>query len=199
MVAESDSTASLVRAAQQGDRAAFRALYEQYEERVFRTALRLLGRRPEAEDLTQEVFVTAYRKLDTFDHRSSFATWLYRTTVNACYDAMRKKKRRSGSEGEMPDRAPDASLLQAARSDSPADQAQQRELRQQVDTALQTLSPKLRTTFVLREIEGLSYQDIAQAMDCAEGTVASRLARAREQLADLLRKAGVDPPSSEEP
>jgi len=158
MASEPDSTASLVRAAQQGDRRAFRALYEGHKKRVFRTALRLPGSRPEAEDLTQEVFVKVYRKLDTFDFQPSFRTWIYRTTVNACYDRMRKNKRRSGCEGEMPDRDPAASLLRAPQSNSPSEKTQQREVRRQVEAALQRLRPKQRTTFVLREIEGLSYK-----------------------------------------
>ena len=85
----------LLRAVRKGDPRAFQQLYEQHAPVVFRVAFRLLGNRLDAEDVTQEVFVTLYRRLGTFDFRSSFQTWCYRITVNACYDKMRKQKRRA--------------------------------------------------------------------------------------------------------
>ncbi len=184
---------ALVRAAQQGSRSAFRQLYERHKQRVYRTAYRLLGDRMRAEDVTQEVFVTIHQRLRTFDFQSAFKTWVYRITVNACYDRMRKQKRRGRYHaGPIAPESPEARSLASSASDRPDHQATRSDLQQHVERALGRLSPTLRTTFVLREVEGLSYEEIAQAAGCAQGTVASRLARAREQLADRLQEISID-------
>lgn len=187
---DAEATKALVRATQRGDRQAFRALYEQYRQRVFRTAYRLLGRREQAEDVTQEVFVTLFHRLDSFDHRSAFTTWLYRITVNACYDVMRKQERRAKYRADDVDLHTVENLpLGSARAD---EDARQREVQHYVERALGRLGQELRTTFVLREMEGLPYEEIARVLDVSQGTVASRLARARQQLAEVLRGIGID-------
>lgn len=187
---EAEATEAFVRAAQRGDRQAFRALFEQHKGRVFRTAYRLLGRREQAEDLTQEVFVTLFQRLSSFDYRSAFTTWLYRITVNACYDVMRKQERRAKYHADGVDVHTFENLsLGSARAD---DDARQREVHYYVERALEGLGPELRATFVLREVEGLSYDEIAGVLDVSKGTVASRLARARQQLGELLRGIGID-------
>lgn len=183
----------LLRAARKGDSRAFQQLYEQYAPVVFRVAFRLLGNRLDAEDVTQEVFVTLHRRLGTFDFRSSFQTWCYRITVNTCYDKMRKQKRRAAyragyieDTGGVPERIP------AGRRSEPVQQVFLHDLQHYVEQALTRLHPDLRTALVLKEIEELSYQEIASIMACSQGTVASRLARARQQVATHLRRAGID-------
>ena len=183
----------LLRAARKVDPRAFQQLYEQHAPVVFRVAFRLLGNRLDAEDVTQEVFVTLYRRLGTFDFRSSFQTWCYRITVNACYDKMRKQKRRAAYQaGYVEDENGVPAEVQADHRPEPVQQVLIQDLWRFVEQALARLHPDLRTALVLKEIEELSYQEIAAIMTCSQGTVASRLARARQQVAHYLRLAGID-------
>lgn len=184
-----DATASLVRSAQQGDRRAFRALYERLHRRVFRTAVRLLGDRVRAEDAVQDVFIMLYKRLDEFDFRSSFSTWVYRITVNACYAVMRKQERRGKYHAS--DRDLDETTVAFA-GEGPDTAMSREEIRHYLEKGISHLSPDLRATFVLRQMERLSYREIGQVLDVAPGTVASRLARARDQLAEMLRDLGID-------
>ena len=184
---------SLLLSARKGDPRAFQQLYEQNAPMVFRVAFRLLGNRLDAEDVTQEVFVTLYRRLGTFDFRSSFQTWCYRITVNACYDKMRKQQRRAAYQaGYVEDGDGVPETVQAGRQPEPVRQVLLQDLQRFVEQALARLHPDLRTALVLKEIEELSYQEIARIMACSQGTVASRLARARQQVAQYLRRAGID-------
>ncbi len=187
-----EAVGTLVRAAQRGDRTAFRQLYERHKQRVFRTAHRLLGDRAQAEDILQEVFVTVYRRLGTFDFRSAFATWCYRITVNICYDVMRKQERRAKYHAFDIDLEASDDLLQASASTQPDREVRRYEVQRYIEHALQQLSPDQRATFVLREVEGLSYDEIASAMQCSPKTVSSRLTRARQQLMDLLGDVDID-------
>lgn len=189
---ENDSVESLVRSAQNGDRPAFETLYELYHQSVFRTAHRLLGNRMRAEDMTQEVFVSIHQKLKSFDFNSAFKTWCYRITVNACYDIMRKHKRRSKYNKGLVEPDSFESKLESSKNTIPDKIMNRKELSMLIDEKLQELNEDLKTTFVLREFEHLSYADIAAIMECSEGTVASRLARARNKLADYLKKLGID-------
>lgn len=189
---EDDSVASLVRLAAKGDRTAFKALYEQYHESVYRTAYRLLGDRMRAEDVTQEVFVNIHQKLDSFNFNSTFQTWCYRITVNACYDIMRKQKRRSKHNRGPVEAESYESRVESSRRSRPGEILKRKEVSNLIDQKLQSLNEDLKAAFVLREFEGLSYADVAKILECSEGTVASRLARARSQLADFLTKVGID-------
>ncbi len=183
----------LLLSARKGDPRAFQQLYEQHAPVVFRVAFRLLGNRLDAEDVTQEVFVTLYRRLGTFDFRSSFQTWCYRITVNTCYDKMRKQHRRAAYQaGYVEDGDGVPETVQAGRQPEPVRQVLLQDLQRYIEQALARLHPNLRTALVLKEIEELSYQEIARIMTCSQGTVASRLARARQQVAQYLRRAGID-------
>lgn len=189
---ENDSIESLVRLACDGDHTAFKTLYERYHQAVYRTAYRLLGDRMRAEDITQEVFVSIHQKLEAFDFNSAFKTWCYRIAVNACYDSMRKRDRRSKyNKGSI---EPDSyeSKLESNKKSGPEQNLNRKELSEIIDDKLQIMNNDLKTTFVLREFEQLSYSYISEIMECSEGTVASRLARARNQLADHLTKLGID-------
>lgn len=167
----------LVKAAQRNDRLAFKALYERHRDRVYNLAFYSLGDALWAEDVVQIVFMKAYRGLSGFRHESGFATWIYRITLNECQNQAHRRGARTvpleeimGSSDEL-DAAdlPDALHLN-------------RERGQIVQSAVMDLSPKLRTVVVLKYVEGLSYDEIARVLDCAPGTVASRLNRALTEL-----------------
>lgn len=159
-----------------GDRETQRQLYEQNCNVIYRLMYRLVGP-TDADDLTQQVFLTAFRKLDKFQGRSSFATWLYRVASNEALQFLR----RSGRDRHQP-------ILCDPLDAQPSglDELDQHDLLQHI---LDRLDPDLRTIFLLREAEGLSYYEIALILDIAEGTVASRLSRARQSLRELIRAA----------
>ena len=179
----------LIRRAQGGDRDAFAQLLERFEKPVYHQALRMVGHVEDAADLTQEVFLKVWQGLPSFQGDSSFSTWLYRLTSNACIDFLRREKRRRGTlslddeerelAAQLPDPAP-----------TPQRALEQRELRQALEEGLAALSDEHRQVLVLRELNGLSYDEIAQALDLSPGTVKSRIARARMSLANFLRKNG---------
>lgn len=167
----------LVDACRQGDRAAQYALYRQYASRVHTLVSRIAGPE-EADDVTQNTFVQAFRALDQFRGESRFQTWLYRLAIN---EATRQRRRgRRWSATRLPEQPVAAS----------ADRAKQRDDRELLERALQDLPEDLRTVFLLREVEGFSYHDLAEACDLPEGTVASKLNRARQQLRQRLRALG---------
>lgn len=173
----SDSLVSVVAACQRGDRAAQRTLYDHCNARVFRLAVRMVGVQ-DASDLTQQVFLRVYHTIHQFTGRSCVKTWLYRLTVNECLQFLRYSKRRWH---ESLDYDP------AARSIATNREIQAREL---LEIALQRLDPDLRAVFLLREVEGLDYGQLATTLEISEGTVASRLNRARSKLKEHLLDLG---------
>lgn len=167
----------LVKRAQTGDLAAQQELYEVCNQRVFRMVYRMVGV-TDAADVTQEVFLQLFRSLHQFSGLSRFETWLYRLSINECLQFRRRCHRRPSValEYDPVDKHPDA-----ARS------LDHQELMEQ---ALARLEPELRTVFVLKEVEHLSYSQIAEIMQIAEGTIGSRLNRARRQLQSILIELG---------
>ena len=183
--------AELVDRSRRGDQKAFRILVERYQRRVFSLAFGLLKDPDEARDISQEAFLKAHRHLGSFQGTASFYTWLYRITVNLCID--RKRRVGRGSEVELDERlshrqvGSPADVLSAQKlSFNPQRVAQSSELRQRILVALSQLSDQHRTVLILREVEGLSYKEIADSMECPEGTVMSRLFHARRQMQELL-------------
>ncbi len=183
--------AELVERCRQGDQRAFRTLVERYQRKVFSLAFGLLKDPDEARDISQEAFLKAHRHIGSFQGTASFYTWLYRITVNLCID--RKRKVGRGSEVELDERlshrqvGSPADVLSAQKlSFNPQRVAQSSELRHRILEALAQLSEQHRAVLVLREVEGLSYKEIADSMDCPEGTVMSRLFHARRQMQQLL-------------
>jgi RNA polymerase sigma-70 factor, ECF subfamily len=178
----------LVALCRQGDPAAFAGLVALHESMVFNLAARLLGDGEEARDVAQEVFLQVYRTLGRFEGRSSLKTWIYRIVVNQCHNRRRFWHRRGRDrEQELDDRLPapqagGAGPWQA----SPFEQARQSERARRVQRALLGLRFEQRTVVVLREIEGLSCEEVAAALGVPEGTVKSRLSRAREALRETL-------------
>ena len=175
--------AELVAASLGGDNHAFATLIGRYEERILRL-VRGMVPMGEVEDVAQEAFLKAYRKLSLFDGRSSFYTWLYRLTANTAMDWRKKQARRR--HAPLPEDA-EGDAVVPAREPTPARRAAQRELGRLIDEAIATLSPSHHEILMLREVQGLSYEDIAQTLGISKGTVESRLFRAREHLRRALR------------
>jgi RNA polymerase sigma-70 factor (ECF subfamily) len=184
--------AEVVEKARAGDHQAFRVLVERYQGRAHGLALRVLRDEDAARDAVQDAFLKAYGSLDRFEGRSSFYTWLYRIVMNLCLD--RKRRDRSDREVEWNDEV--ATGLEeegALAAEAPDVSAERRELREVITEAIATLPEDARRTIQLREIDGLSYQEIATALGIPKGTVMSRLHYARRRLQEALRAAGVDP------
>lgn len=189
----------LVLAAQGGDQGAFGKLVEQNQGKIYSLCYRMTGNPDDAADLTQEAFLNAWRGLSKFGGQAAFSTWLYRLASNACIDFLRREKRRSALSMTLEDG--DDEERQADLPDqrwSPERELERKEARQALQEGLAALSPEHREVLLLRETEGLSYQEISQALDLEEGTVKSRIARARTALRDFLVKSGnfsLPPPS----
>jgi RNA polymerase sigma-70 factor (ECF subfamily) len=173
------SDAAAVQAAQRGDRSAFDWLVRKHQQRALSVALGVLHHKEDARDACQDAFLRAFRGLDGFDGQSQFSTWLHRIVVNICIDRLRQKA--SGAVA-LDDVAP---VLSG--DDDPARTVEGAELGGRIGAALAQLTPNHRTTLVLREVQGLSYLEIADAMKCSVGTVMSRLFHARRKMQSLLR------------
>lgn len=178
-----DPDRELVLRARAGERAAFDQLVGRYQRRLLRLVLRLLRDQAEAEDVVQETFLKAYRALPRFRGEAAFFTWLYRIALNGARNAILRRRQRTGPMGAVPSQLPSP----APEGGTPEAMLLSKQVMQAIDAALEALPLELRTAIVLREIEGLSYEEIAQIMECPLGTVRSRLFRAREAIARRLR------------
>jgi RNA polymerase sigma-70 factor, ECF subfamily len=182
-----NSSYSFVEACQKGDLEAFRTLYESYKDSVYSIALKFSGGNEDAaRDIAQEVFLKLFSSLKSFRGSSNFSTWLFRVVVNACMDEHRRRRRFLPLEGSV-------SPERITSSYSQEHDAWQKQLAGEVSAAVGALSPKLRLPIVLRYVQGLSYEEIASALGCSAGTVASRLNRGHKFLArrlSHLRSAG---------
>lgn len=185
----SDNELNLVSRARKGDRDAFAALLERYEKQVYHQALRMVGNPEDAADVTQETFLKVWQGLPSFQGDSSFSTWLYRLTGNTCIDHLRKEKKRRG-DASLDDEERDFSAYLSAPAPTPQRALEEQELQKAVAEGLAQLSDEHRQVLILREINGLSYDEIAAVLNVTEGTVKSRIARARLALAKILRKTG---------
>lgn len=180
----------LVQAARSGDQSAFGALVEQNQNKIYGLCYRMTGNPEDAADLTQEAFLNAWRGLAGFGGKSSFSTWLYRLAANACIDFLRREKRRVELSMTLDDGDEERQADIPDPRSSPERELEKREAQRALREGLAALSPQHREVLLLRETEGLSYQEIAQALGLEEGTVKSRIARARMALRDLLVKSG---------
>ncbi len=171
----------LVRLASAGDRAAFAQIYERFYARAFRLAYSMTGNRAAAEDLTQEIFMRVFQRLENFGGQSSFATWFYRLAVNHSLNYRRKER------FSVQDNHSDKLEFLANPSPQIESVVLQNQLKDEIHGALLELSNDMRMVIILKDIEGLNYDEIAERMSCSQGTVASRLNRARKQLAQKLR------------
>ena len=177
---------NLIQSARNGDQAAFGQLVIKYQKRVYALTVRMCPTPELAEEAAQETFLSAWQGLPFFRGDSAFSTWLYRLASNACVDLLRKEGRHQGPSlddeavsAEVPDTRP-----------TPEAAAEQKELRAQIEAGLRTLSPEHREVLILREIQQLSYDEIADALSLDLGTVKSRISRGRRQLRNFLMEQG---------
>ena len=177
----------LVRAAAGGDTEAFERLVRTYENKIYHLALRMCGSSEEASDIAQEAFLAAWRALPSFRGEANFATWLYRLTSNAAIDYLRRQKK---ERGDMSLDDEDLGLDAVDTGPGPQDAAERTEVRTAVAAGLQQLSEGHRQVLVLREIQGLSYEEIADVLEVDLGTVKSRISRARTALRKILLENG---------
>jgi RNA polymerase sigma-70 factor (ECF subfamily) len=169
----------VIHACQEGDREAFRLLFEAYKDRVFSIACYSLGDETAADDITQQIFVKLFTRIGQFRGDSEFTTWLYRLVINACLDERRRQRRLLPVAEFLP-------MSKAAYRKSPEPGYERREIAGSVREAIGGLKPKMRLPILLKYIEGLSYEEIAAVLGCSKGTVASRLNRAHKTLAKKL-------------
>lgn len=179
----------LVKKSLQGDTVAFEELVIQYQNKIYALSYRYMGNEEDAYDMTQEAFLKAYRSLRTFKGDSSFGTWLYRVATNVCLDELRRRKRRIATlsldeplatdegevEKEIPDTSPTADIIY-----------EKKEFSKYIQNLLDQMKPEHKTVIVLRDVMELSYEEIADVLDCSLGTVKSRLSRARNALRKKL-------------
>ncbi|WP_018607129.1 RNA polymerase sigma factor RpoE [Uliginosibacterium gangwonense] len=179
----------LVERAQRGDQKAFGLLVAKYQRKLARLLSRMIRDAAEVEDVTQEAFIKAYRALGNFRGDSAFYTWLYRIGINTAKNYLVAQGRRAPTttevEAEDAEGFDDAGLLRDM--DTPERLLQTQQIGHAVNAAMEALPEDLRTAIVLREIDGLSYDEIAVVMNCPIGTVRSRIFRAREAIAERLR------------
>jgi RNA polymerase sigma-70 factor (ECF subfamily) len=176
---------SLIEQCLAGDQTAWEQVVRQNWRKVFNVAYKFVGKHDEAEDLTQDIFLKIFRALNTFDRRANFQTWIISISRNLCIDHYRSVRK----ERQTIARDVDSSDLQPAASDrGPYQMAEHQDLRAQLRQALETLPVTLRTAVVLRDLQELSYQEIADRLGLPEGTVKSRINRGRIELAHQLKR-----------
>jgi RNA polymerase sigma-70 factor (ECF subfamily) len=185
------SDLGLVRRVQRGERGAYDLLVLKYQHKVVKLVMRYLRDPADAEDVAQEAFIKAYRALPQFRGDSAFYTWLYRIAINTAKNALAARDRNPVSyelDMQSNDDSPTDVVSRLRDPETPEGLALTEEIRDTVNHAIESLPEDLRTAIVLRELEGLSYEEIAASMDCPVGTVRSRIFRAREAIDRRLRE-----------
>jgi RNA polymerase sigma-70 factor (ECF subfamily) len=197
-----NETRLLVKRAQKNDLSAFEELVVLYQNKVYTLCVRLAGNHADAQDIAQEAFINAYRALGSFRNEADFGTWLHRITVNAWLNFKRKESGRQPVSLDETRFDESGSAMQrevAAQDGDPLQELEEKEFRGLVRTALNGLTEEHRAVLVLREIEGYSYEEVAQMLGCSLGTVKSRLNRAREvmrrRMIALARETGESLPA----
>jgi RNA polymerase sigma-70 factor, ECF subfamily len=179
----------LVRRAQRGDAQAFETLVQKHQGRVFAVAGGILRNREDVEDVSQQVFVKAYFSLQKFDQRAAFSTWLYKITVNECWDLLRKKKVRPlVYESELSEEQADTYNATEQAADPAPDVADQLAAREQLEQWLGCLEERDRAMLTLKEVEGFTVEEIAEIVGINGNTVKVRLFRARQRIAEVIRR-----------
>jgi RNA polymerase sigma-70 factor, ECF subfamily len=189
-MAPDGSDLELVRRVQRGERRAYDLLVLKYQHKVVKLVMRYLRDPADAEDVAQEAFIKAYRALPQFRGDSAFYTWLYRIAINTAKNALAARDRNPVSyELDIQSNDDTSDMVSRLRDpETPEGLALTEEIRDTVNHAIESLPEDLRTAIVLRELEGLSYEEIAASMDCPVGTVRSRIFRAREAIDKRLRE-----------
>lgn len=176
---------TMVARASGGDSAAFNRLMEMHEGRMYAVALRMCANREDAQDCLQEAMLRIYRAIGSFKGQSSFATWVYRITMNTCLDELRRKKNRQNTSL---DSLLDMGWSPVDESNAPEKQAMRSETRKVLDAAIASLPEDMRSAVVLRDIQGFSYDEIAAMLEINVGTIKSRISRGREKLREKLKE-----------
>jgi len=182
----------LLKRVQQGDSTAYRGLVEKYQGRIYSVVYGMLRNREDALDMTQDAFIKAYHKLDTFRLESSFYTWIHRIAMNLAIDLLRKKKRRATSafDEDIAARDSTGSVAEVHHIASPSKELERKQLYKRIMDAMEKLPEDQRQVVLLRELEGCSYKEISDITGIPEGTVMSRLFYARKKLQQLLTRDG---------
>lgn len=175
-----------VKAVQEGDSSAFEKLVLDNQSKVYNLALRMVGNEDDAFDMSQEAFFRAYSSIQSFRGDSKFSVWLYRLTTNICLDFLRSETRKSHTSLTYTEEDDEKELEIPDERFSPQTQVERQELREAVRRGLDKLMPDFRAILLLREVDGLSYEEIGSALDLEVGTVKSRIFRARKKLCEIL-------------
>lgn len=183
----------LILACQAGDREAFERLYRRHARDVYSLALRMARNAPDAEEITQEVFLSVFRTIGGFRFDSAFSTWLYRIVMRRAADLFRKKKRSDDKNVSIEPHYPDGTELPLTATDAnPREEAVEAQRQEKLEEAIGTLSESYRSILVLRYIHHQSYDEIAEILGCRLGTVKSRLNRAHKLLETALKESGIE-------
>ncbi len=189
------SDAGLLEEFRGGDKTAFDELVRRYKHRVYNVVYRFVGNHEDALDLSQEVFLRAYRGLDDYKGGAKVYTWLYRIAANLAKNRLRDRGRKGRNRGvsleSLQEAAPEAAQRAAQTEDNPRRAAERAELDAALRACLAGLPELYRTPFVLRVFDGLNYEDISKSLDCPRGTVKSRLNQARKLLRDCLKRQDI--------
>ena len=175
----------LIRLAGRGDQLAFETLMSAQENRMYAVALRMCGNREDAQDCMQEAMIRIFRSISGFKGQSSISTWVYRITMNSFLDELRRRKTRAATSL---DAMLDNGYSPSDETDTPEQHSLQSEQRRLLERAIAELPEDMRSAIVLRDIEGCSYEEIAQALDANVGTIKSRISRGRERLRAVLSR-----------
>ncbi len=173
----------LIQKAGRGDAYAFEQLMAAHESRMYAVALRMCGNREDAQDCLQEAMLRVYRAMSSFKGQSSFSTWVYRITMNSCLDELRRRKSRTATSL---DAMLENGFAPSDESDTPEQNSLRNEQRRVMERAIANLPEDMRAAVVLRDIQGCSYEEIAQALSANVGTIKSRISRGREKLRAAL-------------
>lgn len=190
---QAEDDANLVKRSQKGDRAAFNELVRRHQKRIYNLCYRILGNREEAEDVAQEVFITVYKSLKDFRGDSALTTWIHTITTNHCKNRLKYLKRRRYFQTNSIDdivETNEGDMKREYASDefySPEEELEHSEAGIEIEKAINELEDEYKIVIVLRDVQGLSYQEIADILDLKEGTVKSRIHRARLELQAKLR------------
>lgn len=182
----------LVQRAQQGDEEAFGTLILASEKLIYNIALRMMNNPEDAKDISQDVFIKAFKNIAKFDGKSSFSTWIYRIAVNTCIDEIRKRKGKDTLSMDKEIEGEENSFANQLESNEPTPEVQflDKEKSIAIQNAINKLSLEHKTMITLRDLQGLSYTEISEAVGISIGTVKSRITRARKNLKDIIMQDG---------
>jgi len=183
-----DNERLLLKRAKKGDVDAFEQLIEKYQKKVYNIALKMLGNKEDAYDMSHEVFIRVYRSIDKFKEQASLSTWIYKITTNVCLDEIRRRKNRFTVSIDDDMELNDSKVKRQIEYDGPSPEiiVEENELREIINKSIQQLPEQYRVVTILRDIQGFSYEEIANILDVPQGTVKSRINRARAMLRDIL-------------